>query len=119
MRVPMKVLIVDDSSRMRGMMRQYLPPAADEICECEDGIDALACYEKFLPDWVLMDWEMKRMNGLKATKKIIGKYPNAKILLVTQYNDVELREAATEAGACGFVLKDDLAELRRLLAAPV
>ena len=111
----MKVLIVDDSSRMREMMRQFLPSDADEICECEDGIDALACYERFLPDWVLMDWEMKRMNGLKATRQIIGKYPNAKILLVTQYNDRELREAASEAGAYGFVLKENLAELRRIL----
>ncbi len=111
----MKVLIVDDSSQMRSMMRQFLPASADEICECEDGIDALEFYEKFLPDWVLMDWEMKRMNGLKATRQIIGKYPNAKILLVTQYNKDELREAASEAGACGFVLKEDLSELRRIL----
>ena len=115
----MKVLIVDDSSQMRGMMRQFLPSNADEIYECEDGIDALEYYEKFLPDWVLMDWEMKQMNGLKATKRIIGKFPDAKILLVTQYNDIELREAATEAGACGFVLKENLAELRQFLAAPV
>ena len=114
----MKVLIVDDSSQMREMMRQFLPSAAGEIFECEDGIDALACYEKFLPDWVLMDWEMKQMNGLEATRQIIGKYTDAKILLVTQYNDRELREAAAEAGVCGFVLKENLAELRRILAAP-
>ena len=114
----MKVLIVDDSSQMRRMMRQFLPADADEICECEDGVDALASYERFLPDWVLMDWEMKQMNGLKATKRIIGKYPNAKILIVTQHDEPELREAASEAGACGFVLKEDLAELRRILLAP-
>ncbi len=113
----MKVLIVDDNSQMRGMMRQFLRSIAGEICECEDGIDALACYEKFLPDWVLMDWEMKRMNGLKATRLIVGKYPNAKILLVTQYNDRELRDAADEAGACGVVMKEDLADLRRFLGA--
>jgi len=115
----MKVLIVDDSSQMRGMMRQFLPADAGEICECEDGIDALEYYEKFLPDWVLMDWEMKQMNGLEATKQIIGKFPEAKILLVTQYNDRELRAAASEAGVCGFVLKEDLAELRRLLAVQI
>ncbi len=115
----MKVLIVDDSSQMRGMMRQFLPSDAGEICECEDGIDALEYYEKFLPDWVLMDWEMKQMNGFEATKQIVGKFPEAKIVLVTQYNDIELREAASEAGAFGFVLKEDLAELRRFLVAPV
>lgn len=111
----MKVLIVDDSSQMRQMMRQFLPADTGEIRECEDGVDALACYERFQPDWVLMDWEMKQMNGLKATRQIIGKHPEAKILLVTQYNDIELREAASEAGACGFVLKENLAELRRIL----
>jgi two-component system response regulator DegU len=100
----MKVLIVDDSSQMRGMMRQFLPFNAGEICECEDGIDALEYYERFLPDWVLMDWEMKQMNGLEATRQIIDKFPEAKILLVTQYNDRELRAAAAEAGVCGFVL---------------
>jgi two-component system response regulator DegU len=115
----MKVLIVDDSSQMRRMMRQFLPADAAEIRECEDGIDALEYYEKFLPDWVLMDWQMKQMNGLEATRQIIGKFPEAKILLVTQYNDRELREAATEAGVCGFVLKENLAELRRFLAAPM
>ncbi len=115
----MKVLLVDDSSQMRTMIRQFLPDDAGEICECEDGIDALECYERFLPDWVLMDWEMKRMNGLKATRCIISKYADAKIILVTQYDDAELRKAAAEAGARGFVLKENLAELRRTLAMPV
>lgn len=114
----MKVLIVDDSLQMRRMIRRFLPADTEEVRECEDGIDALACYERFLPDWVLMDWQMKRMNGLKATRQIINKFPEAKILLVTQYNDRELREAASEAGAYGFVLKENLAELRRLIAAP-
>ncbi len=107
----MKVLIVDDSSQMRGMMRQFLPSNAGEICECEDGIDALACYEQFLPDWVLMDWEMKQMNGLTATRSIIDAFPTARILMVTQYSDQELRRAANEAGACGFFPKDDLLDL--------
>jgi len=92
-----------------------LAGVAEVVGECADGADALAGYEATRPDWVLMDWEMKRMNGLKATRQIIGKYPNAKILLVTQYNDRELREAASEAGAYGFVLKENLAELRRIL----
>lgn len=111
----MKVLIVDDNSQMREMMKNYLPSVAGEICECEDGINALASYEKFLPDWVLMDWQMKRMDGLTATRQIIGNFPEARVLLVTQYNDHELREAALEAGACGFILKENLSELREIL----
>lgn len=55
-----------------------------------------------------MDWEMKRVDGLEATRHIRAHDPGAQILFVTQYDDAELRRAASEAGACGFVAKDDL-----------
>ena len=108
----MKVLIVDDNERARGMIRQYLRRMSDDCDECADGFDALDCYEKTRPDWVLMDWEMKRMNGLEATRRIIEKYPQAKILMVTNHDKKDLRQAATQAGAKGFVTKDDLLALR-------
>lgn len=111
----MKILIVDDNAGMREMMRCFLPDSFDEICECDDGFDALSCYRTFLPDWVLMDWEMRRINGLAATKQIRACFPEARILLITQHDSRELRAAATDAGACGFVLKDDLFALRRFL----
>jgi len=107
----MKILIVDDNAGMREMMRSFLPESFDAICECDDGFDALDCYRAFLPDWVLMDWEMKRMDGLAATRKIINSFPKARILMVTQYCDKELRRAANEAGAGGFFPKDDLLDL--------
>ncbi len=66
-----------------------------------------------------MDWEMKRMDGLTATRQIIGNFPEAKIFLFTQYNDDELRAAATEAGACGFVLKENLLMLREMFAGQI
>ena len=109
----MKFLIVDDNERARGMIRKYLCGLSDDFCECADGFDALRCYEETLPDWVLMDWEMKRMNGLEATRHIIKKYPQAKILIVTQYDDEQLKEAARKAGASGFILKENLMDLRR------
>ena len=108
----MKILIVDDNAGMREMMRSFLPESFDEICECADGFDALDCYRTFLPDWVLMDWEMKRMDGLAATRDIIGSFPSARILMMSQHNDRELRRAATEAGVRGFFPKDNLLDLR-------
>ena len=83
--------------------------------ECEDGSDALDCYEKTSPDWVLMNWEMKRVNGLEATRRIVEKYPQAKILMVTNHDKKDLRHAATDAGARGFVTKDDLQALGSFL----
>ena len=64
-----------------------------------------------------MDWEMKRTDGLTATKRIIESFPAARILMFTQYDDLELRDAVSEAGAYWYVLKDDLYDLRRIIAA--
>jgi len=103
---------------MREMMRAFLPESFDQICECVDGSEALSCYTSFRPDWVLMDWEMKRVDGLVATRQILDNFPEAKILLVTQHDDVELRSAAYDVGAKAIVLKDDLSVLRHLLLPP-
>ena len=108
-----KILIVDDHAETRRMTKFFLRDLAIDFEECEDGADALRCYEKTRPDWVLMDWEMRRMNGLAATKQIIGKYPQAQILIITQHDDEQLKEAARTAGAKGFILKENLLDLRR------
>jgi DNA-binding NarL/FixJ family response regulator len=65
-----------------------------------------------------MDWEMKQVNGLVATRNIIADFPDAKVLMVTNYNEKDLRQSATEAGARGLVLKDDLLSLRSFLKKP-
>ena len=111
----MKILIVDDNFEMRRMTRDYLAEITAEFRECEDGVEALSAYTNFLPDWVLMDWEMKQMDGIAATKEILQAFPEAHILIFTQYDDDELRSEATEAGASGFVLKDDLMKLQSFL----
>jgi CheY-like chemotaxis protein len=111
----MKVLIVDDNQQARQMIKHYLRELSDEFRECEDGAEAVSAYAEFTPDWVLMDWEMKQVNGLVATQNIIADFPAAKILIVTNYDEKDLRQAAAEAGASGFVLKDDLLSLRSLL----
>ena len=113
----MKILIVDDNPEMREMMRQFLPAWVEEIRDCSDGVAALSAYSNFLPDFVLMDWQMKQMDGLTATREIIKNFPDAKVLIVTQYDDAELKEAAAQAGASGFVLKDELFVLRHIISA--
>ncbi len=64
-----------------------------------------------------MDWEMKRMNGLAATRQITTAYPQAKIIIVTDYSDDDLRRAAFKAGAFGYVLKENLFDVSELLQA--
>ena len=69
-------------------------------------------FDRIEPDWVLMDFGMPQLDGLQATRQIIARNPHAQILLVTQHDDEELRQAASEAGVKGYVLKDNLFSLR-------
>ena len=113
---PMKILIVDDNEKVRLLLRDYLPTSFDEIFECADGAEAFSFFKKHQPDWVLMDWEMPKMNGIKAIREIIGEFPKANICMVTAFDDEEIRNEAMSAGASGFVLKDNLFELEDIFA---
>ena len=111
----MTVLIVEDNSGVRSLLRRALVGTACQIWECGDGADALSSYEEHRPDVVLMDIRMPRMDGLAATRQIRQCYPSARIMVVSDYDDEDLRRAASAAGACGYTLKQDLSEIVELL----
>ena len=113
----MTVLIVEDNAGMRSLLRRALAGTADQVWECSDGADALEAYKEYKPDVVLMDMKMPRMDGLKATRQILQFYPIARIVIVSDYDDEDLRFAASAAGASGYTLKQDLSELINLLQA--
>lgn len=72
-------------------------------------------YFRWQPDWALMGIRMKRMNGLAVTRELLAVYPAARVVMLSHYNDKELREAARRAGACEYVCKENLLEVRQLL----
>jgi CheY-like chemotaxis protein len=111
----MTVLIVDDSPPFRALIRTVLAGLADDVNECADGDEAIAACVARRPDWVLMDLQMARMGGLEATRRLVAQDPSSRVLIVTDYDDVHWRAAAAAAGACGYVLKEDVLEVRRLL----
>ena len=111
----MKLLIIDDNPRMRRLIRSVVAGVAEQVFECGDGGEALAAYARHRPDWVSMDIRMAEMDGITATRKILADDPEARIAIVTDYDDAALREAAREAGACEYVVKENLLDLRRLL----
>ena len=112
----MIVLIVEDNAKMRRMLKSLVADLASAVYECSDGAEALAAYAVHRPDWVLMDIAMKGLDGISATRAIKAAWPEARIIIVTSYDEAELRAAAQEAGACGYVLKENLLELRELMA---
>jgi len=112
----MKILIVDDNQRMRQMIRTYIADMSTEIVERQDGSEALAAYREHRPDIVLMDLKMAGMDGLEATAQVLRVFPDARIVIVSQWDDVPFCEAARRAGAETIVSKADLLPLRRILA---
>jgi CheY-like chemotaxis protein len=111
----MTVLIVEDNAGVRRLLRSAVAGIAAAAWECCDGAGALEAYAAHRPDIVLMDIRMPGMDGLAATRQILGSHPFAKIVIVTDYDDDALRGAAREAGACGYVLKLDLLQLAPLI----
>ncbi len=115
MNVQLKFLIVDDNSEMRQTLARYIRLEGDEVYECADGSDAVAMYQAHQPDWVLMDINMKRVGGIEATERILGANPNARVIIVTDYGDKFFRRAAEQAGARGFITKENLSELQSII----
>jgi CheY-like chemotaxis protein len=108
----LKVLIVDDDRPMRELIKRILGDLVDEFCECTGGRDAPAFYATGHPDWVLMDIRMKDGDGLTATEEIVATHSDARVIILTSFNDASLREAARKVGAKAYVLKENLAEIR-------
>jgi CheY-like chemotaxis protein len=115
----MSVLIIDDSKEMRRAIRLTIKDLVGNITECSDGSEALATYAEQLPDCVLMDIRMRKTDGLTATREIKAVFPEARIIIVTVCNGEDMQEAAQAAGASGYVVKDNLLELRQILKNPV
>jgi two-component system response regulator DegU len=114
----MVFLIAEDSSRMRASIKHFLStriPNHHTIYEAADGGEAIDIYEKSHPDWVLMDIMMEPGDGLSASKAIITAHPDAKIIILTNYDDDHYRKAAKDAGTRAFILKEHLSEIPAML----
>ena len=109
------LLIVDDNLEMRQLMKSIVSKVCDQIFECEDGDEVLPAFTAHRPDWVLMDVEMKRVDGLKATSDLMSRYPEARVIIVTKHGDIQTRLAAREAGARFLIGKEDLLSLLPLI----
>ncbi|ACZ86906.1 response regulator [Streptosporangium roseum] len=104
-----RVVIADDQALVRAGVRMLLQAAGEmEVCgEAVDGAQAVQQAELLRPDVLLMDLRMPRMDGLEATRRILGSWPAARIVILTTFAEDENVYAALRAGAIGFLVKDD------------
>lgn len=109
------LLIVDDNNQVRRMIRSLVEDLDSDILECADGGEAISACHKRQPDWVLMDVNMKPIDGLTATRQIKSSFPETRIVIVTDHSDPKTRQAALAAGANGFFGKENLLRLRDLI----
>lgn len=116
---PKRVLLVDDNQDFLKAAKRFLRavPGLELVGEATSGEQAVELSAALQPDLVLMDFAMPGMNGLTATLRI-KQQPNApKVIMVTLHTHAALRALANDAGADGFLQKEDLVvEMPRLLA---
>jgi DNA-binding NarL/FixJ family response regulator len=120
----LRALVVDDSPVALGMMCFLLTQHADVniVGRAADGCEAVEIVTALRPDFVLMDIQMPKLNGIDAARRIAKEHPATKVILVTLHETEELRRAALESGARWFIPKERLttqltAVLREMRAA--
>jgi CheY-like chemotaxis protein len=110
-----KLLIVDDQANARELIRSFLTIPGITFRESASGREAIAFARDFKPHWVTVDVKMPGMDGFETIKGIKEVHPEARIIIVTSFNEPQFRELAHSVGAVGFILKENLLALRLLL----
>ncbi len=114
----MVFLIAEDNPLMRASIKNFLLtriPGQHTVYEASDGAEAIELYERIHPDWVFMDIVMEPVDGLVASRRLRSAHPEAKIIILTNYADKQYRRAADELGVRGFLLKEHLDQIPKVL----
>ncbi len=107
-----RILLADDSNDFRAVVRGLLQQESDleVVAEATDGDSAVEQARAFEPDVVSMDLEMPAKGGIEATKQIVSLISSTNILALSLYRGVSRIQSIIDAGARGYVLKDDAYE---------
>ena len=105
---PIRILLCDDHPMIRLALRSTvgMEPNMTIVGEATNGSEAILMFQKYRPDVVLMDINMPIMDGLEAMVTILDDYPEARFILLTNYDSEEDVFRGLEAGAMGYILKD-------------
>ena len=105
--VASKILIVDDASFMRTLLKDIIKSngLASEIFEAGDGIEGVKAYQKIKPDLVTMDVNMPKADGIQALRAILKINPSAKVVMITSVEEKHIVQDAIKLGARDYVVK--------------
>jgi DNA-binding NarL/FixJ family response regulator len=103
-----RVLLVDDHRLVRRGFRRMLEDEADieVVAEAGDGEEAVRLAQEFMPQVVVMDCALPRVNGLDATRQILEHSPDTAVLMLSMHSENTWVKQAIEAGARGYILKN-------------
>ena len=103
-----RILIADDHAVVREGLRTLIKakPGLELVGEATDGVEAASMARSLEPDVILLDMVMPRQDGLGAISEIKGDDPEARILVLTSFDDDDRVFSAIKAGALGYLLKD-------------
>ncbi len=99
------ILIVDDQKGIRRLLEEFFKREGWTVYVASDGREAIAKTDEVLPGIILMDVKMPGMSGLEASKKILEKHNRLPILMMSAYEEIDIKEEALKAGIRGFIIK--------------
>ncbi len=107
--MPFKILIVDDSSSIRNLLRFFIEHNTDwQVCgEAENGQVAVEKVRELKPHAVILDLSMPVMNGLEAAREITRIAPNVQMVMFTMHTSEQLRKDAQAVGIKDVISKSD------------
>ncbi|KQU58395.1 response regulator transcription factor [Rossellomorea marisflavi] len=102
------IVIIDDHQLFREGVKRILEfePSFNVVAEGDDGADASGLVAEHEPDVVLMDINMPEINGVEATRELMDKYPETKVIILSIHDDENYVNHALKTGALGYLLKE-------------
>ena len=100
-----KILVTDDATFMRMMLRDILIKQGHEVYEAKNGLECIAEYQKIKPDLITLDITMPEMDGLVAVRKLKEIDPSAKIIMCSAMGQQAMVIEAIQSGARDFIVK--------------
>jgi two-component system response regulator (stage 0 sporulation protein F) len=111
-----RLLVVDDQKGIRRLLQELFQREGFEVEVAADGMEAIELVKSGVPDVILMDMKMPRMNGLEASETILKMNQDVAIIMMTAYGEIEMMKKAVEVGVKKYITKPfDIIVLRDMV----